>query len=407
MPGKRQSRGIYLLKSGHYCARVRVFGREVSQTFPHLRLAKSWREEMRFNAERAPKNLVYIPHHWVASVDDKVKRIEKDFDEFQDALEWLKDAESRIALGLPISPNGQNPIFRDYTQDWRGPNHTAGMRTRADYASVIATYLEPFFGEMKISAISTGDIREWTKYMENAGKSKATIQRARAQLKQIMRTAYAEGHSLTDIFAGVRNERVPKKRAKALDHREVELLVACSGEHSLMVGMHFHTGLRPSELRALKPSDIDLEAKQLTVSSAWRTDKKTWELGPTKTGQSRTIPIHDSIVEPLRTLLVTTPREDFLFRHDNGKVISDDFYRRSIIKKAAKKAGVPWVTPYTLRHTYASHLISIHGAPVTVVSNLMGHSSPVETMATYAHFFPNDNASFVNKLGVVFARDSE
>lgn len=407
MPGKRQSRGVYLLKSGQYCARVSVFGREVSQTFSTARQAKTWREHMKFNAGRAPKNLTYFPHKWIAHVEVRGRRIEVESSNYEDAFAWLEDAQSRISHGLPLDASGESASFDTFTQDWRGPNGTASLRTRADYEYLIRTYLSPFFSGMKLLAIDASTVRDWTKFMEDNGKPKATIVRVRALLKQIMRTAYSEGEVLTDIFAGSRNPKVARNRSKPLTEKELELFISNVSEHKLMVMLHYSAGLRPSELRALRVKDFNLDEGQMTVSAAWRTDKKTWEIGPTKTGLTRVIPIHPSLSPMLKDAISGLDKEDFLFRHNDGRLISDEYYRKQIIGKASAKAGLPWVTPYTLRHTYASHLISVYGMAPTYVGDLMGHSTPVETMRTYAHGVGGDVASYVGRLLPFLDAESE
>ena len=407
MPGKRQSKGITLLASGNYCARLSVFGKEVSRTFTDIKKAKSWRDEMIYNVGRAPKGLTYEANQWVARIIAGGKAFEKASFDFDESLSWLKLAESRIALGISVSPDKAEVTFATYVQDWAGPQGLAGMRTRADYAYLTKSHLLPYFADMNLAAIATSDIRKWTKFMEKAGKSKATIKRAKDHLKQIMKTAFSEDYIAKDIFADQKNEKVIRKKARALEQKQVELLVKHSGKHALMVELHYLTGQRPSELRAMRASDFQLDKNQVVIEFAWRTDKKTWELGPTKTGEKREVPLHESLIPRLKALLSGMSGDEFIFTHEDGTVISDDYYRKHIVKKAAKAAGVPWVTPYTLRHSFASHMIGKVGAPINSVSYLMGHASAKETLNTYAHFFPADSPLWVNKMEAVSTPISE
>jgi integrase len=407
VPGKRLSKGITLLPSGNYCARLSVFGREVSRTFTDIKKAKSWRDEMIYNVDRAPQGLTFEANQWMARIETGGKVFEKASHEFEESLKWLKLAESRITLGISVSPDKAEVTFGTYVQDWAGPEGLAGMRTRADYAYINKSHLLPYFGEMKLSSIATSDIRKWTKFMEKAGRSKATIRRAKDHLKQIMKTAFREDYIAKDIFANQKNEKVIRRKARALEQNQVELLVHHAGKHSLMVELHYLTGQRPGELRAMRASDFHLDENQVSIEFAWRTDKKIWELGPTKTEEKRDVPLHESLIPRLKTLLSGLSGDDFLFTHEDGTVISDDYYRKHIIKKAAKAAGVPWATPYTLRHTFASHMIGKVGAPINSVSYLMGHASAKETLNTYAHFFPADSPLWVNKMEAVSTPVSE
>jgi hypothetical protein len=153
VPGKRLSKGITLLPSGNYCARLSVFGREVSRTFSDLKKAKSWRDEMIYNVDRAPQGLTFEANQWMARIETGGKVFEKASHEFEESLKWLKLAESRITLGISVSPDKAEVTFGTYVQDWAGPEGLAGMRTRADYAYINKSHLLPYFGEMKLSSI--------------------------------------------------------------------------------------------------------------------------------------------------------------------------------------------------------------------------------------------------------------
>lgn len=407
VPGKRQSKGITLLPSGNYCARLTVFGKEVSKTFSDAKKAKSWRDEMTYNVGRAPHGLTFEANQWVARIETGGKVFEKPSYNFEESLNWLKLAESRIALGISIAPDKAEVTFATYACDWAGPEGSAGLRTKADYAYVFKAHLEPFFGGMTISAISTSDIRDWSTFMEEAGRSKATIQRARSQLKQIMKTAHRENYIAKDVFAGLKNPKVIRKKARALEQHQLGLVIKHAGKHALMLEVHSLTGVRPSELRALRAQDFILDKNEVIISSAWVTDKKTWTLGPTKTGEDRVLPVHDSIIPRLKALLSQLSADEFLFTHEDGTVISDDYYRKHIVKKAAKAAGVPWATPYTFRHTFASIMLGKVGAPINYLSYLLGHASPKETLDTYVHFYPADGPSWVNMMEAVSTVVSE
>ena len=63
--------------------------------------------------------------------------------------------------------------------------------------------------------------------------------------------------------------------------------------------------------------------------------------------------------------------------------------RNRVMRPAAKEAGVPWATPHTLRHTFASRCFR-HGCNVKQVQALLGHHSPAFTLETYVHLLPED-----------------
>jgi integrase len=61
------------------------------------------------------------------------------------------------------------------------------------------------------------------------------------------------------------------------------------------------------------------------------------------------------------------------------------------------QAGLPRFSLYSLRHTFASHLLGM-GAPITYTANQMGHAKPTTTLAHYAHFLPRGDRAFADRL---------
>jgi integrase len=406
MPGERLGKGIYLLKSGSFFARLRVFGSDATKTFDNLSSAKAWLEEMKFNSRRAPRGLTYSENEWVATVEAEGRTIEKRLGDFDGAASWLKLAESRISLGLQVDPEKYEMLFRDFTYGWSGPQGLAGSRTRADYAYLLMKYLLPAFGDLRVSEISTSNVRAWLASMERDGKGQSTIHKSFMLLKQILVAAHSENYTDKDVCSGLKNPKLNRKKARAMEQHELEALIDHGGDISLMIEVGYLTGTRPNELRALRVQDFNFASKEVVVAHAWKTDKVTWTLGPTKTGVERPLPVHESVADRLEKTLGGLDPSTFIFTDRSGKVISDDTYRRKL-KKAARAAGVSWVTPYTLRHTFASHMIAKAGAPINSVSYLMGHKSATETLNTYAHFFPSDSSSWVNRLKPISETKSE
>ena len=87
---------------------------------------------------------------------------------------------------------------------------------------------------------------------------------------------------------------------------------------------------------------------------------------------------------------------DWLFLSRRGELINADWPRR-VFAKVLKRAGLPWHTPYDLRHTFATlHLAKGH--PITYVSAQLGHSDPSTTLRWYAHWLPTSDKRFADAL---------
>jgi integrase len=84
------------------------------------------------------------------------------------------------------------------------------------------------------------------------------------------------------------------------------------------------------------------------------------------------------------------------FLSRRGELINEDWPRR-VFAKVLKRAGLPWHTPYDLRHTFATlHLAKGH--PITYVSAQLGHSDPSTTLRWYAHWLPTSDKRFADAM---------
>lgn len=163
----------------------------------------------------------------------------------------------------------------------------------------------------------------------------------------------------------------------------------------------YYCGLRRSEARGLQWKHIDFKNKLLTVSQQVLNPSNSnasteWYISSTKTEASnRTIPIATTLLNDLEELKKSN--EKIAKFKQTWFVLGDDvpmatgrmyFYR----DKYAEKAGVRRIRLHDFRHSCASALIS-GSAPITAVSNFLGHSETTETLETYTHMFKKDLAN--------------
>ena len=163
----------------------------------------------------------------------------------------------------------------------------------------------------------------------------------------------------------------------------------------------YYCGLRRSEARGLQWKHIDFNNKTLTVSQQVLNPSNSnasteWYISSTKTEASnRTIPISTTLLNDLAELKKTNERlskfkQTWFVLGDNVPMATGRmyFYR----DKYAKKAGIRRIRLHDFRHSCASALIS-GAAPITAVSNFLGHSETTETLETYTHMFKKDLAN--------------
>lgn len=210
-----------------------------------------------------------------------------------------------------------------------------------------------------------------------------SISRNLVAVKMLYRFLLTEGFIKEDITGLIEFPRMSKKLPHVLSLREINLLLDKANFKSnlglrdqAILELLYATGMRVSELIYLKIDDINMENRMLKC------------LG--KGSKERIIPFGSKADESLglyldkvRQKLVKNPNEDILFLNSRGERLSRQgiFY---LVKKYVRKAGIEKkVTPHTLRHTLATHLLE-NGADLRSVQEMLGHSD-ISTTQIYTH----------------------
>ncbi len=153
----------------------------------------------------------------------------------------------------------------------------------------------------------------------------------------------------------------------------------------LIVLLLYGCGLRTSELCELNVGDVERERGELLIREA-------------KGGIERMVPIPEGVASELWAYLLDRggKRGALLRTEQKGRRISAGEVCR-VVEQAAQRAKITWkVTPRTLRHTYATHLMD-RGVDLAIISSLMGHRSPAET-GVYLHVLQDRPREAVNRL---------
>jgi integrase len=144
-----------------------------------------------------------------------------------------------------------------------------------------------------------------------------------------------------------------------------------------------------------------LSEKILRVERSAADDGNIKDTRPTMRGRSITTDLVVTLKRHLTWLKAERLREgagepDWLFPRADGTLMNKDYAARRF-RRLLKAAGVTHYGPYDLRHTYASLLLA-EGAPITYVSEQLGHSTPATTLRYYAKWIPSKGERWVNAL---------
>jgi integrase/recombinase XerD len=271
--------------------------------------------------------------------------------------------------------------FLDYLSIERGLAQNTIISYRYDLISYIS-----FLKKKKINSFNQTDkilVNSYFAYLRGKGLEINSISRNLAAVKMLYRFLLMEGLIKEDITSLIEFPRVSKKLPHVLSLREINLLLNetnFKGKLGLrdraVLELFYATGMRVSELIYLKINDINMKNCMLKC------------LG--KGSKERMIPFGDKArqslnlyLDRLRPKLIKNPNEDTLFLNRRGERLSRQgvFY---LVKLYAHKAGIEKkVTPHTLRHTLATHLIE-NGADLRSVQEMLGHSD-ISTTQIYTH----------------------
>jgi integrase len=220
-------------------------------------------------------------------------------------------------------------------------------------------------------------------------------------LSQLLDAAVEGGKLSRNVAAGVKPPRVQRAEMCFLDAGQVEALAeAIDPRYAPLIRFGADSGLRPSELTALKIGRLDLLRGTVRVVEAATEVDGRLHWGGVKTHEARTVRLPRSITDELAAHLASRPHgpEDLVFPAPLGGPMRWSKWTRRYFKPVALAAGLPErLRLYDLRHSCASLLIR-EGATVKAVQAQLGHATASITLDTYGHLFPDELDQLAGRL---------
>ena len=271
--------------------------------------------------------------------------------------------------------------------------------TVQDYRRELDQRLIPEFGvDTPLTEITTDRVEEFREKMVAEGTlSPRTINKRLQQLHSVFRRAQRIWGLQVNPVANA--ERQPFKRSgdfRALTPSEVASLAASAetDQDAALFEIAAFTGLRLGELRGLRWSDVDWLNRLVHVRRSYTRH----EIGPTKSGKVRSVPLVDQAARALDRLSRRehfTDEDDLVFVNVVGDVIEESAMRRRFYR-ALKRAGLEHLRFHDLRHTFGT--IAVQAFQLTDVKAFMGHAD-IQTTMVYVHHVPqHDAADKLSKL---------
>ncbi len=258
---------------------------------------------------------------------------------------------------------------------------TAYMKSRGRSENTLINYesdLLQFADYLKgqgitdVSGIDRNSIRIFLSNILGVGSKKSSASRKLSAVRGFVKWLAVRGIIQTDPGEGLKGPKMENSIPKAISYEDtIRLLTEGPDEGKnymrdrLLLELMYGSGLRVSEAAGLNWDDIELDERMLRVVG--------------KGSKERRVPFGAGVKKMLEEWAVATGNEGAVFK--SGKKSADRIAVRTvhrIIIKAGRKLGIYNISPHTLRHCFATHMLE-HGAPLRVVQELLGHESIATT----------------------------
>jgi integrase/recombinase XerC len=244
---------------------------------------------------------------------------------------------------------------------------------------------QTFLKDEKIDDIKNIDyniIRQYLSFLYEKEYENKTISRNISTLRSFFKYHLKEKNIVKNPMLLIPNPKIEKKLPKVLYTEELEKILSLPDNNtplgqrnSAILELIYSTGVRVSELISIKLSDINFYDKKIRIIGK---------------GNKERIVLYGKILEEKLDLYINDGRKqlkklenDYLFLNNNGNQLTSRGVEY-MINNVLKQGGITYhISPHTLRHTFATHLLN-NGADLKTVQELLGHES-LSTTQIYTH----------------------
>ena len=272
--------------------------------------------------------------------------------------------------------------FTEYLREVKKTSRNTEISYQRDLVQLLS-YLEGQ-GIKELNKVTKTSLNSYILYLEHEGRATTTISRMLASIKAFFHYEFSIGAIAKDPAELLRAPKIEKKAPTILSVEEVEVLMAQPKgkkpkeiRDKAMLELLYATGIRVSELVHLELGDLNMPVGFITC----RADQKERNI-PFDRKTKRALADY---LESSRDLLLKGGESSWLFVNCNGKPMSRQGFWK-IIKYYGEMAGIQSdITPHSLRHSFAAHLLK-SGADVRAVQTMLGHSDMATTQMYTAYF---------------------
>ena len=268
-------------------------------------------------------------------------------------------------------------LFQQYVLVERG----LSPQTWVSYLEDLQAFFNYFSDKKDTSDLLETDLYEFLKFELSLGKSVSTALRRLSSTRSFYLFLKKEGYFIGNI-PDIETPKKPKHLPNCLSEEEIDRLLEAPDLTSpsgirdrAMLETMYSSGLRVSELLNLKRGQVNLNKCIITVFG--------------KGAKERKVPIAEYAVEYIKKYINEVrnksefKKSDYLFLNKSGNPLSRVYFFKKV-REYAELAGIEMtISPHTLRHSFATHLLN-HGAQLRMVQGMLGHTN-IATTQIYTH----------------------
>lgn len=360
--------------------------------------ARAWVEERKAYVTQA-----------VGTADDALKPDGTTVLDYRQAVEKAKAWGSRqhhIAAGHDPDHDRSKPYtVADAMSDYVAAYKRRGGKALTDTQRVITAHILPSLGAVRLDKLTRSRVAGWLNGLADSAprlrskrtatslrfkavdaadtdaprRRRATANRILTILKAALNHARHEArfHGTDDAWGMVKPfKAVDAPKIRYLSDAEITRLVnVCPDDLRRIVTAALVTGMRYGEIAVMKPRDLNIEGRTITVPVS-------------KSGRSRNIHLNDEGLEFLIQNTTGRPMDARTFNRDDGTVWAKSSQCRPLLAACKAASITPAVSFHILRHTYASRLV-MRGTQMEIISAQLGHEDTRITARHYAHLSPS------------------
>lgn len=260
--------------------------------------------------------------------------------------------------------------FIQYLHSVKKMSHNTEISYERDLKKMAAWLKEQ--GIDSVKQVTSTSLNSYMLYLERENLAASTVSRSVAALRAFFQYQVKENRIAEDPSSGLKPPKVEKKMPEVLTVEEVDLLLEQPDERTpkgirdkAMLELLYATGIRVSELIHLNLSDVNMKMGYITC-----TEHEKDRIVPFGNAAKRAL---ERYLKETRGILMGAHKEKVLFLNCLGGPMSRQGFWK-VLKSYVKQAGITAdITPHTLRHSFAIHLLQ-NGADLKSVQEMLGHS---------------------------------